>query len=69
MPETGMGYQVVEAIKSGSYIREKYLVLNSEIVIQLNDYVDGYVSKIRNNPTDFRAEFETLSTHFSRYKH
>lgn len=46
MPETGMGYQVVEAIKSGGYIREKYLVLNSEVVIQIDNYVDGYVRQI-----------------------
>jgi len=46
MPETGMGYQVVEAIKSGSYIREKFLVLNSEVVIQIDNYVDGFVSQI-----------------------
>lgn len=46
MPETGMGYQVVEAIKSGYYIREKFLVLNSEVVIQIDNYVDGFVSQI-----------------------
>ena len=37
-PETGMGYQVVEAIKTGSYTREKFLVLNSEVVIEMNTY-------------------------------
>ena len=33
-PETGMGYQIVEASKAGSYTREKFLVLNSEVVIE-----------------------------------
>ena len=35
-PETGMGYQIIEASKAGSYVREKFLVLNSEVVIELN---------------------------------
>lgn len=27
-PETGMGYQIVEANRQGSYITEKFVVLN-----------------------------------------
>lgn len=34
-PETGMGYQVVEASKAGSYTREKFIVLNSEFVFEM----------------------------------
>lgn len=45
-PETGMGYQVVEATRAGSYIREKFLVLNSEIVIEMNGFEDGHVHKV-----------------------
>ena len=45
-PETGMGYQVIEAIKQGSYSRERFLVLNSEIVIEVNGYESGHVRKI-----------------------
>ena len=37
LPETGMGYQVVEASKQGYYSREKYLVLNSEVIIEMNN--------------------------------
>lgn len=36
LPETGMGYQIVEASKSGSYSRNRYLVLNSEVVVEVN---------------------------------
>jgi hypothetical protein len=41
-----MGYQVIEAGKAGSYTREKFLVLNSEIVIEINGYEADNVRKI-----------------------
>lgn len=47
-PETGMGYQVVEAGKPGNYTREKFLVLNSEIVIEMNGYEADNVRKVIN---------------------
>lgn len=47
-PETGMGYQVVEANKPGSYTREKYLVLNSEVVIEMNGSEGGQIRKVIN---------------------
>lgn len=47
-PETGMGYQIFEASKSGSYTRDRFLALNSEIVIELNDFAGEYVRKIIN---------------------
>ncbi|HOS47304.1 MAG TPA: hypothetical protein PLG57_01650 [Bacteroidia bacterium] len=46
LPETGMGYQVIEATKFGSYNREKYLVLNSELVIEMNNFEADYVKKV-----------------------
>lgn len=51
-PETGMGYQVVEAIKAGSYTREKFLVLNSEVVIEMNTYINDNVRMVINEGTD-----------------
>ena len=45
-PETGMGYQILEASKQGNYTRERFLVLNSQIIIQLNGYENGYVNKV-----------------------
>lgn len=47
-PETGMGYQIVEASKAGSYAREKFLVLNSEVVIEMNRYESDNVRKVIN---------------------
>ncbi len=47
-PETGMGYQVVEANKKGSYIRERFLVLNSEVVIEMNEYERDNIRKVIN---------------------
>lgn len=47
-PETGMGYQVVEANRTGRYTREKFLVLNSEVVIEMNGYEDENVRKVIN---------------------
>ena len=46
LPETGMGYQVIEATKSGSYNREKFLVLNSEVVIEMNGNEADNVRKV-----------------------
>jgi hypothetical protein len=45
-PETGMGYQVVEATKTGGYTRDRFLVLNSEIVIEMNGYEADNVRKV-----------------------
>lgn len=50
-PETGMGYQVVEACKAGNYSLEKFLVLNSELVIEMNGYEADHVRKIINEGT------------------
>lgn len=36
-PETGMGYQIVESFKTGSRKPENFLVLNSEIAIEMKD--------------------------------
>jgi hypothetical protein len=47
-PETGMGYQVVEASKVGSYFPEKFLVLNSEIVVEMRGFETEDIRKIMN---------------------
>jgi len=46
LPETGMGYQVVEASEAGSYEKQKFLVLNSEIVINMDGRENEFVRKI-----------------------
>jgi len=64
-PETGMGYQIIEAIKSGSYNRKKFLVLNSEVVIEMNGFETQMINFL--NGTDFQnfkasAELITLNS-------
>ena len=44
-PETGMGYQVVEASLTGSYEREKFLILNSEVVLEM-DGLETYLIRL-----------------------
>lgn len=45
-PETGMGYQIIEASKSSSHYRkEKYIVLNSQIVINMNREQDKFIKE------------------------
>jgi hypothetical protein len=41
-----MGYQVVEASIAGSYTREKYLILNSQIAVQMDGQQSDYVRKV-----------------------
>jgi hypothetical protein len=64
-PETGMGYQIVEANKAGNYTREKFLVLNSELVIEMNGFED-YMTRLVINEGIFsikaRAEAITLNS-------
>jgi hypothetical protein len=46
LPETGMGYQIIEAIKTGSYSRERYMVLNCEIAIEMNGMEEYLISMV-----------------------
>jgi len=48
LPETGMGYQIIEANTLGSYTRSRYLALNSEIIIDVNGYESDHVRKVIN---------------------
>lgn len=47
-PETGMGYQIFEATSTGNYKRERFMALNSEIIIELNGFEGVHVQKIIN---------------------
>jgi hypothetical protein len=51
-PETGMGYQVIEASRSGKYTTEKFLVLNSERVIEMDSDLSYHVRKVINERKD-----------------
>jgi hypothetical protein len=41
-----MGYQIIEAANAGSYLRERYIVLNSEIVIEMNGIEEYLISMV-----------------------
>ena len=63
-PETGMGYQVVEATKAWNYNRAKFLVLNSEVVIEMNGFEDDLIRLIFSQGIfsfKSRAELITLN--------
>ena len=45
LPETGMGYQVIEAGRSHTYLKNTYLILNSELVIEINGKEGEYVRR------------------------
>jgi hypothetical protein len=64
-PETGMGYQKLEACKNGSYQKERFLVLNSEIAIEMNGSESEYVRKVINeglSAIKMKAQFITLTS-------
>jgi len=37
LPETGMGYQVIEGQLTGSYSTKRYVVYNSNLIVDLDD--------------------------------
>jgi hypothetical protein len=64
LAETGMGYQVIEARRSGNYKSEKFLVLNSEIVVEMDASLDDNVRRVTNEGTintKLRASLITLN--------
>ncbi|MFL5773025.1 MAG: hypothetical protein ACJ75F_07705 [Flavisolibacter sp.] len=73
LPETGMGYQVINASISNSYTRKKYLVLNSEIAIDLDDTTDENIKKlmsegiltIKRNAPDIEFKDLHIDTEFN----
>jgi hypothetical protein len=47
LPETGMGYQVIEAKRSGETYKNKYVVYNGELVIDLDSRLFEFKEKIK----------------------
>lgn len=45
-PETGMGYQVIEAKKPKSYITQRFIILNSQIAIEIDGSHHEYINKV-----------------------
>ncbi len=46
LPETGMGYQIVEGQMSGSYTKKRYVVYNSDLMVDLDDNFSKYKQRI-----------------------
>jgi hypothetical protein len=47
-PETGMGYQITEVQKVGTYLKKNYIILNSEVAIDLDNSYGMDIKKIIN---------------------
>lgn len=45
-PETGMGYQIIEAQRMGADITAKFIVLNCELAVEMNEAAPLYVKEI-----------------------
>lgn len=46
LPETGMGYQIIDGIPEGKNYLEKFVVYNSELIVELDNQFEGYKRKI-----------------------
>ncbi|CAN5291120.1 hypothetical protein BH09BAC2_BH09BAC2_03600 [soil metagenome] len=64
-PETGMGYQIIEATTQKSYKPEKFIILNAEMAIELDGLESIYVRKVINEgiyPLKASATLLTLNS-------
>jgi hypothetical protein len=63
MPETGMGYQIIEASKVSDYIKKKYVVYNSEIAIDLDsNFLNNKIKLFSNRVIKHEVnKFEVIS--------
>ncbi|WP_310558069.1 hypothetical protein [Flavobacterium sp.] len=46
LPETGMGYQIIDARKSGRYATERFVVYNGELIVELDSNFNAYKRQI-----------------------
>jgi hypothetical protein len=51
-PETGMGYQIIEVKKANSYEKNRYIVLNSELAVDMNTNYNRLIGLIMNVGVD-----------------
>lgn len=71
LPETGMCYQVIEAQIPGTEIKQKFIVLNAELAVEMNDAAPLYVKEIvqlgirvaKEKALPFRWEIVTVFSH------
>src|SRR5687767_11173998 len=48
LPETGMGYQIIDAQRSGRYSKERFIVYNSSLIVELDGNFDSCKRRIVN---------------------
>lgn len=48
LPETGMGYQIIEGQLTGGYTTKRYVAYNSELIVDLDDNFLSYKKQIIN---------------------
>jgi len=48
LPETGMGYQIITAKKTRSFLTENFIVYNSELIVELDSKYEIYKNQIIN---------------------
>lgn len=48
LPESGMGYQIIDAKRHGSYTTKRFIVYNSELIVDYDSDFDFYKRKIVN---------------------
>jgi len=46
LPESGMGYQIIDAIPENKYVSSRYIVYNSELIIDLDSQFKEYRNQI-----------------------
>lgn len=71
LPETGMCYQVIEAQVPGTEMKQKFIVLNAELAVEMNDAAPLYVQEIvregvlvaKEKALAFRWEIVTVFGH------
>jgi len=47
LPETGMGYQVIEAKRRGDTVKEKFVVYNGELIVDLDNRFPDFKKQIK----------------------
>jgi len=47
LPETGMGYQVIEAKRSSDTVKEKFVVYNAELIVDLDNRFPEFIRQIK----------------------
>ncbi|MFZ4455505.1 MAG: hypothetical protein ACOYOT_04720 [Bacteroidales bacterium] len=46
LPETGMGYQIIDAIRAGKYSSERFVIYNSELIVDLDSRFMEFKNRI-----------------------